>query len=386
MASLYARHDRTCALFEFKRYDEPLDGCDCKRGPTYVVVVAEGRKRRKLTVGKNRKQAERALRKIDVELDEGSYRPQLNIRFAEWGQTWLKNLDRPRASTTEGYGSTIDYATKAFGNKQVRQLTPSDAKAMLALMPKLAARTKAKHLRVLSNCLKSAVQHGYAARNPVTELPDSERPRDSELGEREPAYFTNEELPRLFAEFDEGVYRVLFLLALKTGMRLGELTALTWGDVDLSEGLIHVRRAARDGRLSQTKNRRRREVLISDEVVTLLGEWWGECGSPAESNVLVLPGEREDGYLSGSTVLRRELYPAMKQAGIPREGPTGEERNFHSFRHTFSKRAMESGAQLTWLSRHLGHSSTSVTDRVYGHYEREERAKQAKLLEGAFGV
>jgi integrase len=61
------------------------------------------------------------------------------------------------------------------------------------------------------------------------------------------------------------------------------------------------------------------------------------------------------------TVLRRELYPAMKRAGIDRVGPTGEKRTFHSFRHTYAKLALENGRRITWLSRHLGHSSLKVT-------------------------
>lgn len=63
------------------------------------------------------------------------------------------------------------------------------------------------------------------------------------------------------------------------------------------------------------------------------------------------------------TILKRDLYPAMASAGIPRVGPTGERRTFHSFRHTFARAALEHAAELTWLSRHLGHSSTAVTDR-----------------------
>jgi hypothetical protein len=60
----------------------------------------------------------------------------------------------------------------------------------------------------------------------------------------------------------------------------------------------------------------------------------------------------------------------MVTAEIPREGPTGEKRTFHSLRHTFARVALENGAELTWLSRHLGHSSTMVTDTVYGHWAR----------------
>jgi integrase len=69
-------------------------------------------------------------------------------------------------------------------------------------------------------------------------------------------------------------------------------------------------------------------------------------------------------FLSPTIVLRRQLYPAMSAAGIPRLGPTQEKRTFHSFRHTFAKRALESGAQVTWLSRHLGHSSLKVTTDI----------------------
>jgi integrase len=76
----------------------------------------------------------------------------------------------------------------------------------------------------------------------------------------------------------------------------------------------------------------------------------------------------------------------MERAGVPRVGPTGELRTFHSLRHTFAKRALENGRQITWLSRHLGHSSLNVTTEVYGHWERAERRREAAMMEGVFGV
>jgi integrase len=76
----------------------------------------------------------------------------------------------------------------------------------------------------------------------------------------------------------------------------------------------------------------------------------------------------------------------MEKAGVPRIGPTGEKRTFRSFRHTFAKRALENGRQITWLSRHLGHSSLKVTTDIYGHFERAERKKQVAMMEGVFGV
>ena len=92
-------------------------------------------------------------------------------------------------------------------------------------------------------------------------------------------------------------------------------------------------------------------------------------------------------FLTPSVLLRSHLYPAMASAKISRVGPTQKEkRTFHSFRHTFAKRALESGAQITWLSRHLGHSSLKVTTDIYGHWERAERKLQAAKMEGAFSV
>jgi integrase len=76
----------------------------------------------------------------------------------------------------------------------------------------------------------------------------------------------------------------------------------------------------------------------------------------------------------------------MARAGVPRVGPTGGKRSFHSFRHSFAKTALENGASLAWLSRHLGHSRTLITDRIYGHYEAAQRRRQMQLLDGVFGI
>jgi integrase len=129
-------------------------------------------------------------------------------------------------------------------------------------------------------------------------------------------------------------------------------------------------------------NRERRDVdLVSDVVELLSGFHDGRANDD-----LVFPGASCQGFMSPTVVLRRHLYPAMRSAQIERVGPTQEKRTFHSFRHMFAKRALESGAQITWLSRHLGHSSLKVTTDIYGHWERAERKLQAAKMEDAFPV
>jgi integrase len=359
--------------------------CVYRRGSSgsYVVVVWDGQRQRRKSAP-TLAAARDLLAQLRADIKRGTfepYGPQENVRFGEWADRWLAALER-KETTRDSYSSTIALAKQVFGGVIVRNLRPQDVAAFNDSLRrrKLSDSTRAKHLRVLGACLRSAVQHGFATRNVVKDLPKSEKPRPQR---KEAAYFTDEELPRLFAEIPAGLARVLLELALKTGMREGELLALTWGDVDLVGAVVRVRRTYTDGHLGLPKNHERRDVDLTPDLVELLGAWWGERGRPGDDK-LVFPGE--GGYLSPTTILRRVLYPAMKRAAIEREGPTGEKRTFHSLRHTFARIALESGGELTWLSRHLGHSSTMITDTVYGHWARAARKLQAAKLNGAFAI
>lgn len=109
-------------------------------------------------------------------------------------------------------------------------------------------------------------------------------------------------------------------------MRLGELLALRWQDVDLSNAVIRVRWNFTDGRLTTPKNHERRDVDLSPDLVETLGAWWGELGRP-DDDKLVFPGETKNGYINAKVALKRHLYPAMEAAGVPRLGPTDEKRS-----------------------------------------------------------
>jgi len=89
---------------------------------------------------------------------------------------------------------------------------------------------------------------------------------------KEGAYFENSELPRLFAHLTIEPYRTLCLVALKTGMRQGELIALRWSDVDLDDAVARVRSSYTGGSLGTPKNRERRDVDLITDVVELLAE------------------------------------------------------------------------------------------------------------------
>jgi integrase len=383
MTSLQANHSPRCALRSaWTSFDQATDGCTCPHGPFYYVVVRQGDASHKEPVGRDRRQAEIALRRLAAAIEDGEYRPRPTIGFSEWADRWLASLER-KPSTVGSYRSTIVHAKEAFGGQRVRRIGADDiAQFNLMLRERgCSPSTRAKHLRVLGACMQAAVFYRFADSNPVRELPPAQRPRPER---KEAAYFENHELPRLFAHVSSEPFKTLFLVALKTGMRQGELLGLRWGDVDLEEAVIRVRSSYTGGVVGTPKNRERRDVHLISDVVALLSEWRESHSGVNEG--LVFPGTNGQRFLSPTAVLRRHLYPAMAAAGIPRPGPTLEKRTFHSFRHTFAKRALESGAQVTWLSRHLGHSSLKVTTDIYGHWERAERKIQAAKMEGAFAI
>jgi integrase len=383
VASLQAKHERGCSAGRaWTRFATALDDCTCKQGPLYYVVVRSGKAASKTPVGRNRREAERALRKIGVAVDDGHYQPQRNIAFTEWADTWIATLER-KPSTRHSYASTIGYSKLQFGSRRVRDIRVNDVVALAARLRDagLADSTRAKHLRVLHACFEGAVAHDYAAQNPVRALPIAQRPRPAH---KEAAYFENHEISVLFRLLPDGLVRTVCELALKTGIRQGEALAIQWGDVDLGTATLRIRRSITGRYVGRPKNHERRDVDLTADVVELLGRWWGAVGRPADPTAWIFAGD------SGSPVsprpIVRSLYLAMQAAGIPRIGPTGERRTFHSLRHTYAKRALEVGAELLWLSRALGHSSIMVTASIYGHFETLERKKQVAKLEGAFQV
>jgi integrase len=377
MASLQARHSRKCKLGRpWTPFAEATreKGCTCK--PQFHVVAHADKKLVREPVGRNRKVAERALTATQHAINEGEYDAPKTIKFGAWADEWITKLARPKPSTVESYKDTMHWAKQAFESTPVRKLSTSNISDMLELMreKKLTTSTQAKHLRVLHACLNSAIPAGYASRNPVKMLPESERPQP---GDVEADYFENDELQRLFTAAPEGLWRTLFTVAYKTGLRQSELSALTWGKVDLLEGVLRVDAGYRKGEVGSPKSRTSlRRVELQPGVVDLLGEWWDACGKPDDGE-LVFP--YEGGHIENWTANHR-LGKAMTKAAVPVKGPTGEGRAFHTLRHNYAKSVLESGASLFWLSRQMGHSSYKVTERTYGHWERSESRKESEKV------
>jgi integrase len=401
VASLQVRHQRGCELGRPWTSASPdaLEGCSCT--PTYNVVSRVDDKLIREPTGHDRAEAEKRLARVEFHFAENDYVPPRHERFCRFADEWLASLRR-RSTTHTNYAVTLGYAKRAFGKKHLSKLGVADVRKMLELVerehrerqkPKkgekpreVSPTTLAKHLRQLSTCLESAVAEGLLAVNPVKRMPKSAKPKPRK---KRPAYFTDAELMRLWPELVPApdtpprppVYLTLCKLAATTGMRHGELAGLRWSDVQLLEGELHLRQQFTAGELvDRTKSGEPRVVDLVPAARALLEEWWNETGDDG------LVFENALGGPLDASNTRKALYAAMGRAGIPRVGERGGTRDFHSFRHTFARIALEHGAQLEWVQAQLGHSSITLTRDVYGHWSRKAEKVAAERLEGAFAV
>ena len=348
-------------------------------------------------VGQNRKEAERALDAHRGDVARRTYKVVQDTRFDEWADSWLAAF-AGKENSRRVYAHSIAYAKKSFGNTKVRDLTPADlrrfldtirdanakrAKALGAdeqpVVRDVSSATLAKHLRQLGACLQAAVTEGFASENPVRGLSKGSRPK---IAKNRAAYYTDEELARLWPEL---AYRPVMLAlcqtAIATGARFGELAALRWDDVDLLNREVHISRTfvAGLGEQPTTKSGEPRTIDLTPQGAELLERWYAASGGDG------LVFEREDGgNLTSRLMTVQVLYPALDRAGVPRVGERGRKRDFHSFRHSFARLALESGAEITWVQKQLGHSSITLTVDTYGSWSRAAEKSQAAKLVGAF--
>jgi integrase len=393
MASLQARHRTGCALGARKFTKVGVEGCTCK--PSYYAVLGLGAGERK-PLGQNLKEAERELHRLEDRRTEGDD-PAQKISFHKYADKFLADFTG-RASSRKEYETTIEYAKPTIGRaapKDLRTVKTEHVSAMLkkvreANEGKISDATLSKHLRNLSAVFEAAIGDGYLSRNPVKGLHKTQRPR---AVTKKPSYFTDAELAKLWTvlpdTFPANTRTYVYKFALTTGMRIGEIVALRWSDVDLVTGDVGVARSysERMQKIELPKSGRDRTVDMTADARKVVEAWLEEAvnhGRPTEGDALVFPHPRTGDFLPAANLTRR-LYTAMTKAGIPEALPDGRKRNFHSFRHTFARIALERGkVPLDWVTSQLGHSSVLLTKGTYGRWSRDAERKQAKALKGAF--
>ena len=164
-------------------------------------------------------------------------------------------------------------------------------------------------------------------------------------------------------------YPLLFT-AIFTGMRKGEILALTWDSINWITQKITVDKNYTHGGLGTPKSSKIRVIDMSNELAKVLKEWRLAC--PHSELNLVFPNSNGN-YQSTDNLAKRRFLPALNRAGI-------DKIRFHDLRHTYASLLLANGAPMKYVQHQLGHSSITMTMDLYTHLLPEVNDKCVNLL------
>jgi integrase len=337
---------------------------------------ASGKRRKKQAERNSYEGAKKEQARLElglVKVPEGT-----PITFAKYAQRWLESHVRPnlKPSTVESYEGILNVHLKPrFGKLPLEKIVRKSIKEYLDFLVSQGQQSRntiRNIVATLRSILSHAVEDDLLSSNPAIRLGRFNRGQE----EGHKAEFLTAEEAETFLQAAKALRPnryPLFLTALRTGMRLGELLALEWEDIQFGESeegtnrYILVRHNFTHGKFTSPKNRREervdlnwdlRQVLIELRDRRML-EAMQRSEEPGEITGLVFPSET-GGPLDSRNVYHRDFLPCLKAAGL-------RQVTFHALRHSFAHALIQSGASLAYVKEMMRHHSIQVSVDIYGH-------------------
>jgi integrase len=365
-----------------------------------VFLGRDGGKRRYVnrTVHGRRRDAERVLRDLLAARDRGDLVTPSRQSLGDFLRRWLDDYAAGAVAETTlaSYRATVRvHLAPAFGAVPLRHLSPAPIQRHMAekLAAGLSPKTVAYHRTILREALAHAVKWGLLSRNPAD---TTDAPR---VARREMRVW-DEEQARVFLGEAKRVspYYRLYLAALLTGARQGELLGLRWEGFDAAFGRLAIQRTLYrlGGRLliKEPKTAKARRTIplpasLAGELQALRAEQEerrrtiGDCPSGLECRVGACPHWHEFGLifcqpngkpLHAHNVARRDFRRVLTRAGLPRV-------RFHDLRHLCATLLLSQGVHPKVAQELLGHSTVSVTLDTYSHVAPALAVKATRTLE-----
>ena len=307
-----------------------------------------------------------------------------NMRFRDWMNYWYENHSKPtiRPSTQKGYEALINgHAIPGLGHIPLNKLTQADCQKFLNEMKnngrkshrdtKGAAMSERSvrlcHL-VIRMSLDRAVKDGLIKKNPIlgVKLPQAEQ--------KEMKVLTKAEIQRFLIQAkEEGLYE-LFLLELTTGLRRGEILALTWSDLNFETGELHISKQATlvSGKITISEPKTKaafRTIILPPVMVEVIQEYQKDAFSH-----LMFPSRLKPDQPIDPGHIRKRLQVILERAGCKKI-------RFHDLRHTFATMSLEHGMDLKTLSTIIGHVSAKTTLNIYTHITSEMQENAAASID-----
>ncbi len=300
-----------------------------------------------------------------------SYLTNPNPTLAEWSQIWLDNFCKNciKDYTYQGYKLYMEkHINPAIGHLELSKITTVVCQQFLMEMytngRKRGRATKGTGLALktvkdikitLQTCLQKAVDEELLPINPVkkVKLPKEQKKEMQTMKASDLKAFLDEAK-------NSGCYE-FYYLELLTGMRIGEILALTWDDLDTENNSIRVNKQVQriDGELvintPKTEASIRTITICDDCVLALLKMRQRE----AKVSNLIFPSPITGSYRDPRAVTNR-LHRIQDRAGVPRI-------RFHDLRHSFATLSLEQGMDIKTVSHMLGHTDAGFTMNTYMH-------------------
>ena len=309
-----------------------------------------------------------------------------DMPFGEWMEFWYENYSKPmlRPSSQRSYEDFIRlYIRPKLGSVPLNKLTMNDLQRFFNWMRK-DGRTLHRETRggglsdnMVRNChslcrraLEKAVAERLIVKNPIEEC------KAPPIRRKEMHLLSREELQKLLIQAQAEGYYEVFLLELTTGLRVGELMALQWDDLNLNTGELRIERQVYQIKgellIQPPKNKASiRTVILPPAVVTELKKY----KQTVFSRWMFPSPKKEDAPIAPSVVSHR-LTKILKHAGCKKV-------RFHDLRHVFATNALEHGMDVKTLSTVIGHVSSATRLNVYAHVTDDmQRQAAAKIDQG----
>ena len=327
--------------------------------------------KRRYVSAKRKGDAERALRQAMTDADRGLVFEAGTLTVEDYLNRWLADAvkDTVRSTTFERYEQiTRKHIAPEIGRVKLKALTPAHVRGLYKekLESGLSPRTVQYIHVTLHRALKQAGQDGLIPRNATQAV------KPPQLRRKEMHPLTPEQVKILFEAVRGDRLEALYVLAVTTGLRQGELLGLKWEDVNLDAGTLQVRRTlttAKGGPVlaaPKTKGSRRSVKLsptASGALRSHLDRQLGEidaAGPLWRENGLMFASERGE-PLDRRYVTTHRFKPLLKGAGLPQI-------RFHDLRHTCATLLMGRGVHPKLVQELLGYATIAMTLDTYSHY------------------
>jgi integrase len=261
---------------------------------------------------------------------------------AEWFSAYVLSTNKPSDQSTKESILRV-HLIPWFGNSKLQDITTYQVEQYKAekVKNKLCAKTVNNHLAVLSKCLNCAVDW-----NKIDKIPKIKRLPVNPVSIN---FLSPLESNKLINDHSEPLWNDMILLALRTGMRAGEICGLEWKDIDMQNKIISVTKSLVRGVLGTPKNGKIRHIKISNDLYAMLSK-------RQRSNGRVFQTDQGDvDYYKSLKGLRR----ICKRVGIKKI-------SWHILRHTFASTLVAEGIPLPVVQQLLGHADIKMTMR-YTH-------------------